>query len=318
MEKSYSQLTKEDRTQIYALLQAGKKQNEIAAQLNRNPSTISREIKRNCGKRGYRYKQAHTKAMERRRKPVNIKMVPAVVEYIVEKLNEEWSPEQISNTMKPHTGISVSHERIYQYIYQDKRCGGALYKKLRIAGKRRRRKRYGKKDFRGKIPNRVDIKDRPSLIDSKHRFGDWEADLVSGTHHRGYLVTLVERKSKFTLIGFVQNKLAKEVRCEIIRLFTEYPWPVHSITYDNGLEFADHATVKESLECESYFARPYHSWERGLNENTNGLIRQYFPKKTDLRNVSEDETIFVMNRLNNRPRKLLEFRTPKEILKKAG
>jgi len=244
-------------------------------------------------------------------------MTSDVVACIEERLREEHSPEQISCTMREQVGVRVSHERIYQHIWQDKTQGGELYRKLRIAGVKKRRKRYGKKDWRGKIPNRIDIDQRPSIVEKKSRIGDWEADLVSGAHHRGFLVTLVERKSRFTLIGRVKRKKCEEVRMEIERLMMPYKEVVRTITYDNGREFSEHDLVNKCLGCQSYFAKPYHSWERGLNENTNGLIRQYFPEGSDLRGVHEADVSFVMNRLKNRPRKTLAFKTPHDIFGKS-
>ena len=185
-----------------------------------------------------------------------------------------------------------------------------------LPGGKKRRKRYGKKDWRGKIPNRVDIDQRPAIVEEKTRIGDWEADLVSGVHHRGFLVTLVDRLSKFTLIGQVKQKTAVDVTAEIVRLLSPYKEFVDTITYDNGREFAGHERVNAQLECQSYFAKPYHSWERGLNENTNGLIRQYFPKETDLREVSSERIAFVMERLNHRPRKTLAFNSPHDIFQR--
>ena len=206
----------------------------------------------------------------------------------------------------------------YQYIWQDKRDGGNLYTHLRIANKKRNRKRYGQKDYRGRIPGRVDIDQRPAIVDAKKRVGDWEADLVSGARHKGFLVTLVERKTKFTLIGHVVKKSADAVSAEIKRLFRSVPRPVKTITYDNGREFCGHQSINKSLGCASYFAKPYHSWERGLNENTNGLIRQYFPKKMDVRNITPKEISFVQCRLNNRPRKTLGFKTPNRVFLSTG
>lgn len=313
MGMQYSQLTSGERNQIYALLQEDVSRNRIALILGRALSTISREIRRNRGQRGYRPRQAHRKAQERRHIPRSYKMTPEVIACIEEKLREEHSPEQISYTMQDYIGVRVSHERIYQHIWQDKKHGGKLYRKLRIAGVKKRRKRYGKKDWRGKIPNRLDIDQRPAIVEKKARIGDWEADLISGIHHRGFLVTLVERRSKFTLIGQVKNKSATDVTAEIVRLLIPYKERVKTITYDNGREFSAHEMINEGLDCQSFFAKPYHSWERGLNENTNGLIRQYFPKGMDLRDVSKEELAFVMKRLNHRPRKTLAYKQPHDI-----
>jgi IS30 family transposase len=216
--------------------------------------------------------------------------------------------------MQASLGVRVSIESIYKYIQTDKRQDGKLYKHLRILGTKKRRKTYGKKDYRGKISNRVDIAQRPEIVDKKERLGDWEADLVSGRHHQGFLVTLVERLTKYTLIGHVVRKESKLVTAEIVRLLKPFPHLVQTITYDNGREFSGHSEVNKALESQSYFATPYHSWERGLNENTNGLIRQYFPKGTDLRNVSLTKIKFVMDSLNTRPRKTLDFATPRDTL----
>ena len=313
MGKNYSQLTEGERNQIYALLQEKVKKSKIAIIIERHVSSISREIRRNKGNRGYRPVQAHSKASERRKTPRRIKMTPKVITHIEEKLREEYSPEQISFTMEKSVGVRVSPESIYKYIWKDKKQGGELYKNLRIAGGKKNRKRYGKKDRRGKIPNRIDIDQRHAIVKEKTRIGDWEADLVSGSHHRGFLVTLVERKSKYTIIGKVKQKYSGEVKSEIIRLLAQRKELVKTITYDNGREFASHEQINDGLDCQSYFAKLYHSWERGLNENTNGLIRQYFPKGMDLRDVSSDEIDFVMTRLNNRPRKSLAFKTPNDI-----
>ncbi len=243
-------------------------------------------------------------------------MTKPTLAYISEKLALEWSPDQISNAMRldsQYTGHLISHERIYSHIWQDKRANGVLYKQLRIANKARYRKRYGKNDYRGKIPNRIDIDDRPAIVDSKKRVGDWEADLVVGSKASGYLVTLVERVTKETLIGFVNRKTVTEVTAEIIHLLLPHKPHVHTITFDNGREFCGHQEVAKQLKCSCYFAKPYHSWERGLNENTNGLIRQYFPKTKPFPPKTQSLLQHVMDRLNTRPRRLLDFMTPSQV-----
>jgi transposase, IS30 family len=310
----YRHLTRDERMKIKALLQEGFSISHIARRLGRSRSTVAREIKRNSGQRGYRPKQAQEKADERKQRAVRTKMTQEVAAHIDEKIREDFSPEQISNTMGDKFGFSVSHEWIYQHILADKQAGGDLYTHLRINGKRKRRKRYGKNDYRGKIPGRVPIEDRPQSVDERRFYGDWEADLVVGSHHRGFLVTLVERKTKLTRIGWVERKNASAVTDEIIRLLKGYR--TRTITYDNGREFWEHQKVNAALGCQSFFAAPYHSWERGLNENTNGLIRQYFPKGTDLRQVTPEEIAFVEARLNNRPRKTLDFATPLNLITK--
>lgn len=314
----YRHLTSDDRIVIKTLLQEEKSMPYIAERLGRSISTIRREIKRNSGLRGYRHKQAHQKAEARKKLARTVKLTPEIIAMIDDKIKEDYSPEQICSRLKMETEISLSHETVYQHILKDKKNGGKLYNHLRINNGRRKRKRYGKNDFRGRIPGRVGIEERPAIVDKKERFGDWEADLMSGSHHRGFLVTLVERKSKLTMIGHVERKTTDEVCSEIIRLFSKTTLPVLTITYDNGREFSLHELINLSLGCRSYFARPYHSWERGLVENTNGLIRQYFPKQTDLRKVDPDHIDFVQGRLNNRPRKTLDYDTPEEVLLKAS
>ena len=313
MGRCYRHLTKDERIVIRTLLQEQCSIRYIAEALDRSASTIGREIKRNSGLRGYRPKQAQAKADERRCKPRFRKMTRDVIAHIETKLAEDHSPEQISGRMQREIGLAVSTFRIYQHVWQDKNNGGCLFKHLRHANGKKRRRRHGKSAGKSTIPNRTGIEERPEIVAQNIRLGDWEADLVSGSRHQGYLVTLVERSTKRTRIGHVLHKTAKLVSAETIRLLSDQPGPVHTITYDNGGEFAAHEKVNEALGCSSYFAQPYHSWERGLNENTNGLIRQYFPKKMDLRDVSRDEIAFVEERLANRPRKTLDFMTPSEV-----
>ncbi len=315
MSKYYNQLTDDERIEIYAMRQAGNSIKEIAETLGRHRSTINREINRNIGQKGYRPKQAHQKALKRRHQGAKaVKMTKETIGYITEKIALDWSAEQIAGTMKTDpdfSGLPVSHERIYQYIWQDKQEGGHLYKHLRVANNKKKRKRYGKHDSRGKIRNRKDIDQRPAIVEKKKRLGDWEADLVVGTGRIGYLVTLTDRASRRTLIGYVRHKKAEIVTNEIVRLFKHHKNNVHTITFDNG-----HESIAAALDCQCYFAKPYHSWERGLNENTNGLIRQYFPKKQPLGNVSQQKLNYVMDRLNNRPRKILGFKTPNKVYSK--
>lgn len=315
--RQYRQLTDEDRIEIYAMKQAGKTQRSIAERLGVHPSTISRELARNTGRRGYRPKQAHRWACERRQHARKaVKMTPETIAYIERRLRCEHSPEQIVGRMNvdPHyVGHIVSHERIYRHIWQDMANGGDLYTCLRIAGHKKKRKRYGKHDFRGKIPNRVGIEQRPKIVDCKTRIGDWEADTIIGRHHRGAVVSLVERKSQFTVLGHVTHKTSEAVQQQMIKHLRPHRQHVHTITTDNGREFAGHETVAQKLKTKVYFAQPYQAWQRGLNEQVNGLIRQYLPKKTDFRHVTDDQLRFIMNRLNHRPRKTLGFKTPYEV-----
>ena len=249
--REYRQLTEEDRIEIYAMKQAGKKQNKIAAVLGVAPSTISREIARNTGLRGYRPKQAQQKALHRRftaRKAV--KMTPETIDYIECKLAEQHSPEQVAERMKLDpgwNGPAVSHECIYQHIWQDKVYGGMLYKHLRIGGTKQRRKRRNSRDRRGTIKNRVGIKERPEIVERKIRIGDWEGDTVGGKNHQGALVTLVDRKSKLTLIGKVDRYTAEAVEKTIIYLMELLPRRNYTLTVDNGKEFASHESVADAL-----------------------------------------------------------------------
>jgi IS30 family transposase len=315
--RSYRQLTEEDRIDIYAMTQAGKTRRHMAQCLGLHPSTISRELARNTGWRGYRPKQAHHLATERRRHARKaVKMTPQTIAYIERQLRQEHSPEQIAGRMKvdpDYGGPTVSHERIYQHLWQDKIRGGDLYQYLRIAGHKKKRKRYGKHDFRGTIPNRVGIEHRPKIVDRKKRIGDWEADTMIGKHHRGAVVSLVERKSQFTLLGKVMRKTADAVQQQMVKHLRPHQRRVYTITTDNGREFAGHETLARQLQAKVYFADPYSAWQRGLNEQINGLIRQYLPKQTDLRHVADDQLRFIMARLNHRPRKTLGFKTPFEV-----
>ena len=306
---SYTQLTQEQRYQIYALKKMGHNQTKIAECLGVHKSTINRELKRNRGKRGYRPKQAQQKA-EARRAGGQPRITSAEWELVEEKFRLDWSPEQISAWLKQNEEIHISHEHIYQYVYADKRAGGDLHTHLRY--QKKRRKRRGSYDRRGKIPNQVSIEQRPETVDQRLRLGDWEVDLIIGKGHSGAVVTLTERKSRFTLLRRVTSKAAEVVAQTIIDLLS---WVGHleTITADNGKEFAWHEWIAKRLRLDFYFAHPYASWERGTNENANGLIRQYLPKDRDFSTLTTQEELFIMDRLNLRPRKCLDFSTPFEV-----
>ncbi len=310
----YTQLTQDLRYQIYAFLKAGFSQTATANQIGVHKSTISRELFRNKGQRGYRPKQAHTMAINRGKSTRRfVKMKPKLIALIELLIGIEWSPEQISGFLRKQPEFAaVSHETIYQHIFKDKVNGGKLYQHLRHAHKKRK-KWYGTYDQRGRIIGRVDIDQRPAIVAAKERLGDWEIDTVIGKNHQGALVTLVERQSKYTLIKRVLRKKADQVAGATIDLLTPFRNWVLTVTSDNGKEFAHHQRISKKLEADFFFAHPYHSWERGLNENTNGLIRQYFPKSTNLKNVPDKQIQTVMDRLNNRPRKTLDFKTPNEV-----
>ncbi len=308
--RTYTQLTQEQRYQIYVLLKAGHIQSEIAYHMKVHKSTISRELRRNRGLKGYRPKQAHQFALNRRKKPLY--RIDAFTWILIEGLiRQEWSPEQVSDWLKANYGLQISHEWIYQYILMDKHAGGDLHRHLRC--QKERRKRYGSYDRRGKIKNRVSIDERPAIVDTRHRLGDWEVDTIIGKGHRHAIVSLTERKSRLALLRKVERKTAQAVADAVIELMKSLPARTHTITADNGQEFADHERIAKDLNTDVYFAHPYSSWERGTNENMNGLVCQYFPKKCNFTTITDQEIEFVMERLNNRPRKCLGFKSPNQV-----
>jgi transposase, IS30 family len=315
---TYKQLTQEQRYFIYQLNKIDFNQSEIALEIGVDKSTVSRELKRNTGARGYRPQQAHYKALDRRLKASKaIKMTQPNIDLVEEKLVEQWSPEQVSGWLLSEHNFSLSHERIYQHIWQDKRQGGDLFQHLRRQGKKYQKRGSNGKQSRGQIIDRISIEGRPQAVDDKKRVGDWEIDTVIGKGHSGALVTIVERKTLYTLIARVYGKCADGVTQATIKLLEPFVHRVHTITADNGKEFAYHKKITEALKTAFYFAHPYHSWERGLNENTNGLIRQYFPKNTDFKTVGDLDVYNVMQKLNNRPRKSLGFKTPLQMMQKS-
>ena len=307
----YTQLTQEERYQIYALMKAGHSQSEIATLLGRHKSTISRELRRNQGLRGYRPKQAQRLAWARQEAKTTPRISPNAWRWVEQLLREDWSPEQISLWLLDEKGIQISHEWIYQYVLQDKSIGGNLYCHLRC--QKQRRKRYGSYSRRGQLINRISIEERPAVVESRSRLGDWELDTIIGKGHKQAIVSLTERKSRLTLIHKVERKTADNVAQAILRLLKPIAHTVHTLTSDNGKEFAAHETIAKSLDAQFFFAHPYASWERGLNENTNGLIRQYFPKHRDFTTITQAEINRVMDKLNNRPRKCLGIKTPNQV-----
>ena len=309
--RGYTQLSREQRYQIQALLKTERNQTQIATILGVHKTTISRELRRNRGHRGYRPHQAHCRAQARqvtKRRPRLTQVMWQQVETLV---RQTWSPEQIHGRLQHEHGQTISHEWIYQHIYEDKRMGGDLYRSLRC--QKKRRKRYGTYSRRGRIADHVSIDERPAVVNARERIGDWEGDTVIGKGHEGVLVTVVERTSKYTVLESVSHKTAVAVRKAVVRGLQPYKTQVHTITYDNGREFSDHARMAKDLDTQIYFAHPYASWERGVNENTNGLIRQFFPKDQDLRGVTDEQLTTVRDTLNHRPRKTLGYRTPHEV-----
>ncbi len=310
---SYGHLSLAERHYIEIERKAGTSMNEIAKALGRSQSTLSREISRNTGQRGYRHKQANALAEQRHKnKPKAIKLTEEIKPLIESYLKQDWSPEQIAGRLEKEGMIKLHHETIYQYVLADKTAGGTLYKHLRHQ-KKTYRKRYGSAHNRTGIPNRVDIEQRPQAVNERKRVGDWEADTLIGKNHKGAIITLDERKSKLRLAAPLQSKRAQHVKRAAIDLLQPIKLFVETITFDNGKEFSLHESIAKALGCDTYFARPYHSWERGQNENANGLLRQYFPKSMELVNVAMKQVLEAVDKLNSRPRKCLGFKTPYEV-----
>lgn len=307
----YTQLSERQRYQISHLLRIGQYQYEIAREVGVHPSTISREIRRNRSRSGfYDDLPAHQKARLRRYRPV-ARIKEETWTRVIAKLEEEWSPEQISGWLLRRREARVSPEWIYQYILRDKKRGGDLYRHLRC--QKKRRKRYGSCNRRGVIAGRRCITERPGVVEKRTRIGDWELDtIVSGYRDQG-LVTIVDRRSRYLIMTRVKKVNAEQVTDAILRLLEPYQKINHTLTSDNGKEFAFHKEIETKLHAMFYFAHPYSSWERGTNENTNGLVRQYIPKKRSLMTVEDVEIVSITDRLNHRPRKTLGFHSPHDI-----
>lgn len=304
---NYQHLSQAERYQIHTLLIAQHTMAEIAQLLGRSKSTICREIKRGKGGCGYRAKQAGELAAQRAKASRNARTIaPTVMAQARAWLKVQWSPEQIAHK------LPVSHETLYQYVYADRAAGGQLWKNLRCKKQRRKRHSAGR-DRRGQIPNRRPLSERPAHVEQRRQVGHWEGDTVIGVGHKCAIVTLVERKSGFARIKNVTHKSAELVSSAIVELLKPFAVRVKTLTFDNGKEFAWHEKIDAELGCTSFFARPYASWERGSNENFNGLLRQYIPKKRSMEDITDQEISMIEQRLNNRPRKRLDFKTPSEV-----
>jgi len=310
---SYKHLSLEERHYIYVERKKGTLQKDIASALHRSPSTLSRELSRNTGLRGYRYKQADNKAcMRHKEKPKAVKLSDDLKGLIAMYLEQDWSPEQVAGRLKMDGVISLHHETIYSLILADKKSGGELYQHLRHQNKTYR-KRYGSAHNRTGIPNRVDIDERPEAANNRSCVGHWEADTIIGKGHKGAIVTMDDRVSKLRLAAPLAGKKAGGVTASMIKLLEPIKEKVHTVTFDNGKEFSFHEKIAKALDCKTYFAKPYHSWERGQNENANGLLRQYFPKAMNLLEVTTKEVLDAVHKLNCRPKKCLGFKTPYEV-----
>lgn len=308
-------LTLKQRYEIEICLAKKMSLTEIGDYIGKNKSVISREIKRNSDLRIKEYKAdlAHKKARSRHvSKPKKKYWTAEIEDYVTKHLEKDFSPEQIIGRAKLDGYSCTSHERIYQFIWQDKKDGGTLYQHLRTKGKRYR-KRGNNKDTRGLISGRVDIEQRPDIVDKKERIGDLEIDLVIGKNHKQALLTINDRSTGILLMDKVESKEAKEIEYKTVALLENWSPIIFTITSDNGKEFANHQQIAHQLNIDFYFAKPYHSWQRGANENLNGLVRQYFPKDCDFTMITKQQIIDVQTILNNRPRKRFDFKTPNEV-----
>ena len=310
---SYKQLTQEQR---YYISQEYRNQTqaEIARKIGCSKSTVSRELKQHSINGEYRYPYAQQQSKARRyRKPYTI--TREVRQAIEQLLIQDISPEQVCGYLNKHHQITLHHSTIYRHIARDKEAGGQLWKHLRICSKPYRKKR-GSIWTRGKVPDRVGIEHRPAVVDEKKRIGDWELDTIVGKEQKSCLLVATERVTKFTVIRKLESFKAEAMADTDIRAlaqFGEKVEKVKTLTLDNGKEFYRHRKFAEALNAQTYFCRPYHSWEKGLAENTNGLIRQYFPKQTDFREITDDEIQKVADNLNHRPRKTLGYETPSSL-----
>lgn len=320
MPKPYKHLSQEEREIIANLLSGGSSLGDIAKAVGRNKGTISREIKRNCPPERRRYVpcRAHARACERKTNAnTHERLKNALVrQYVKDGLAEGWSPEQISGRIQiDHPGQSIHHEAIYQYIYHPRNPDRLeMIQLLRRAHKKRRNKSIGRKVRKATIPNKKSIDDRPKSVEGRRQYGHWEGDSLISRKSKAALNTLVERKSRLVLITKLPRKGADETNQAIIERLKKLPAKGRlTLTLDNGTENAKHEQLTATLGIRCYFARPYASWERGTNENANGLIRWYLPKGTDFRTITPEQIVWVENLLNNRPRKCLGYRTPLEV-----
>jgi transposase, IS30 family len=299
-------LSPDERYQIQIGLAKGLSVKAMAAHLQRSPSTIYREIAQGSGGSGYDAKYAQQRKLLRAGNSRNARAIAAQTWLkVAQGISQEHSPEQVADC------TNASHEAIYQYIYRDKRAGGYLWLHLRC--QKRYRKRAGGQDRRGMIANQRSIELRPKYIDNRAQVGHWEADTIVGPHHGSAILSIVERKSGYTLLALLPDRSASSTYHAMLELLKPIAHQVKTITTDNGGEFAWHEKLDAALGCLSYFCRPYASYQRGTNENTNGLVRQYIPKQRHLHTVDQAELQMIMDRLNHRPRKRLGFKTPHRV-----
>jgi len=305
-------ITQLQRYAICCMLKQGYKQIEIAVAIGKDKTVVSKEIKRNSDKRNgvYKHELAQKKYAKRQKEKAKQKRFTKNIQHAIELLlRDDYSPEQVVGYLEKQDEKTVSIERIYQHIWQDKKNHGDLHTHLRRQG-RRYRKRGASKDSRGVIRNRVSIDERPAIVEKRARFGDIEVDLIIGKNHNQAILTINDRASGMLKMKKIPSKQASVVTEAITTLLEDWKPYLHTITADNGKEFAGHQEVAESLSIDYFFAHPYHSWERGSNENLNGLIRQYFTKGSDFTNITEQRVKEVETKLNNRPRKRYKYQNP--------
>jgi len=312
---TYRQITFEERYTVGLLRQRGCSPAAIARVLGRHRSTIGREVGRNRARSDATYRPqladwyARGRRALARRHPRFTAVDWARIQAL---LREDWSPEQVAGWLRRHGELAISHETIYRYIWADKRAGGALYRHLRGARKQRR-KRYGRYDSRGRLAGKRPITARPAAVETRRELGHWEADTMLGAGQAGPCVlSLVERKTGYLLLGQLRQRTSAAVNQRAQRLIAAQPHVVRTITVDNGTEFHEYAQLEQATATRFYFATPHHAWERGTNENTNGLIRQYLPKRQSMAHLTQHDCNQIAAKLNHRPRKRLGYRTPEE------
>lgn len=311
---AYRQLSTEERYHIAASRRQGLSIAQIGEELGRHRSTVAREVKRNATPYDLAYRPTMAVEManaRRSRSRRNARYKPADFAPIEALIAQQWSPEQIVGWRRREGLAVMSHEVIYLHIWRDKENGGSLWSHLRGASKRRR-KRYGRKDSRGRLAGKRMIGARPAIVNRRGRCGDWEADTVHGKG-KPSIVTVVERKSGLVRIGPLPRATVEHTNARLVQILSREPRPIHTITSDNGAEFHGYKEIERQLGTTVYFATPHHAWERGTNENTNGLIRQYLPKGSSLANLTQARCDEIAYTLNHRPRKRLGFRTPHEV-----
>ena len=310
----YHQITSGERYRISALRQEGYCPAAIARSLGRHRSTVWRELQRNCSPwdGSYRPSKAQEQANGRRSRSRRNRRFDSIDWMLVEsRLQEEWSPEQVSGSLRKEGLVSISHETIYRYVWEDRARGGALCTLLRCARKKRR-KRYARYDSRGRLAGKRHISERPVSVEHRQAVGHWEIDTVMGVGNDHCIVTLVERATGYVLIGKLRSRNMGELARRTIQLVRRQPGKFRTITADNGTEFHSYKAIERATGVKFYFATPHHAWERATNENTNGLIRQYLPKRTSMAHVTQHDCNAIAKKLNTRPRKRYDFDTPEE------